>query len=175
MKTKVRTKKTKKATKSALWERVGVVGVDSGQLMIVDPMNVDGQWLRDQEPAGHPAVVLTAKGRARFPELKSFRAQYPFKWGSYASPCPELGMSINEARAAELVADVDLDPTREFSYRGACDVSHLKGEDFGQLHYRLGHAGAGVAFSSGYGDGVYPVYARRNEDGRIVEARIVMG
>ena len=29
-----------------------------------------------------------------------------------------------------------------------------------QLNFKMGHAGAGVIFTSGFGDGVYPVYAK---------------
>jgi len=35
-------------------------------------------------------------------------------------------------------------------------------------------AEVGVAFSSGYGDGCYPVYAIKNKDGRIVTVVIEM-
>ena len=48
----------------------------------------------------------------------------------------------------------------EYGYLGACNATLKKG--FGQL----GGANA-VAFSTGYGDGLYPVYADINEDGRV--------
>lgn len=48
----------------------------------------------------------------------------------------------------------------EYGYLGACGVT-LK-EGYGVL----GNAEA-VAFSTGYGDGVYPVYAEINEEGRV--------
>lgn len=48
----------------------------------------------------------------------------------------------------------------EYGYLGACNATLGKG--FGQL----GVASA-VAFSTGYGDGLYPVYADINEDGRV--------
>ena len=48
----------------------------------------------------------------------------------------------------------------EYSYLGACNATLGKG--FGQL----GGANA-VAFTTGYGDGLYPVYANINEDGRV--------
>ena len=50
----------------------------------------------------------------------------------------------------------------EYSYLGACGVT-LK-EGYGEL----GTATA-VAFSTGYGDGLYPVYAEINEDGRVAK------
>jgi hypothetical protein len=48
----------------------------------------------------------------------------------------------------------------EYGYLGACGVT-LK-ESFGQL----GAADA-VVFSTGYGDGLYPVYVQLNSDGRV--------
>jgi Protein of unknown function (DUF4241) len=37
-----------------------------------------------------------------------------------------------------------------------------------QFNYDLGHPGLGVAVSTGYGDGSYPVYVKKNDEGRIV-------
>ena len=48
----------------------------------------------------------------------------------------------------------------EYGYLGACGVT-LK-EGYGQL----GSADA-VVFSTGYGDGLYPVYVKLNDDGRV--------
>lgn len=48
----------------------------------------------------------------------------------------------------------------EYGYLGACNATLAKG--FGQI----GGFNA-VAFSTGYGDGLYPVYANFNEDGRV--------
>lgn len=47
-----------------------------------------------------------------------------------------------------------------YGYLGACGVTLKDG--FGQL----GSADA-VAFSTGYGDGLYPVYVKLNDDGRV--------
>jgi hypothetical protein len=51
----------------------------------------------------------------------------------------------------------------EYGYLGACNATLTKG--YGQL----GAADA-VVFSTGYGDGLYPVYVKLNEDGRIAMA-----
>lgn len=48
----------------------------------------------------------------------------------------------------------------QYGYLGACNATLGKG--FGQL----GGASA-VAFSTGYGDGLYPVYANITDDGRV--------
>lgn len=42
-------------------------------------------------------------------------------------------------------------------------------EDVTQLNYRHGHAGLGVVVSSGYGDGMYPVYIQKNKEGRVAK------
>jgi hypothetical protein len=47
----------------------------------------------------------------------------------------------------------------EYGYLGACNATLGKG--FGSL------GTSAVAFSTGYGDGLYPVYAHINEDGRV--------
>lgn len=52
----------------------------------------------------------------------------------------------------------------EYGYLGACNATLGKG--FGQLGNQA------VAFSTGYGDGLYPVYAEITEDGRV--ARVVI-
>lgn len=53
----------------------------------------------------------------------------------------------------------------QYGYLGACGVT-LK-EGYGELG-----TGNAVVFSTGYGDGYYPVYAELNEDGRV--ARVVI-
>lgn len=48
----------------------------------------------------------------------------------------------------------------QYGYLGACGVTITKG--YGELGIK-----SAVAFSTGYGDGVYPVYVQLNEDGRV--------
>jgi hypothetical protein len=48
----------------------------------------------------------------------------------------------------------------EYGYLGACGVTLKDG--YGQL----GAADA-VVFTTGYGDGIYPVYVKLNDDGRV--------
>jgi len=61
--------------------------------------------------------------------------------------------------------DKHVDKAGEYSYLGACGTTLTKG--YGELGN-----GRSVAFSTGYGDGLYPVYAEINEDGRV--ARVVI-
>jgi hypothetical protein len=55
----------------------------------------------------------------------------------------------------------------EYSYSGACAAT-LSDNSAGQLG-----RGDAVAVSSGYGDGVYPVYATYNHEGRIVKLEVI--
>ena len=63
------------------------------------------------------------------------------------------------------------------TYEGCCKATLADGDGGGQLNHRAGHAGAGVAVRSGFGDGSYPVYATISDEGdwgeRVKEVRIV--
>ena len=52
-----------------------------------------------------------------------------------------------------------------------CDILHADKQypTCKQFNYDLGHAGLGVVVSTGYGDGVYPVYAEFNDEGRVAK------
>lgn len=71
----------------------------------------------------------------------------------------------------------ELEQTEEtvfsYSYNGACNAT-LSGRGHGELAFELGHAGAGVAFHTAWGDGMYPVYAEKH-DGRIVRVYVNVG
>lgn len=62
-------------------------------------------------------------------------------------------------------------PPDHFSYSGACQQT-LSKEMAGQLRNSL-NIPIAVATSTGYGDGVYPVYAVYNEDGTRI-AKIII-
>ncbi len=53
----------------------------------------------------------------------------------------------------------------QYGYLGACGVTLSKG-------YGMVGMGSGIVFTTGYGDGLYPVYAEINDDGRV--AKIVI-
>ena len=167
-----------KAEKGPKLEYLGEVGVDSGQLLITDPCYVDSQWVPNQDPPNsYPRLKLTKTGEKKFVKERVNGKHFPFAWGTYADPAPCLGgLSVNEAVDKGLVETItpDLDQTGEYSYGGCCS-STLSDKGAGQLNYKAGHAGAGVAFRSGYGDGVYPVHGIRNEEGRIIGVIIDMG
>ena len=63
-----------------------------------------------------------------------------------------------------------------FNYNGACGAT-LSDKQAGELHFNNGINGAGVAFTTGLGDGHYPVYATYIDDGewglRIAKVEVV--
>lgn len=80
-----------------------------------------------------------------------------------ADPC-----YINSFKDGETFAPAEaVDGQYPFSYNGACGAT-LSDKSAGQL----GNA-TGVAVSSGWGDGVYPVYADYDHDGKITSVTIV--
>lgn len=62
----------------------------------------------------------------------------------------------------------------KFNYSGASNAT-LSNKRAGQLNFKHGHPGAGVVFSTAWGDGTYEVFARRDKDGRIVEVKVKTG
>jgi hypothetical protein len=58
-----------------------------------------------------------------------------------------------------------------YSYDGITAASAMSTSV--QLHYRKGHAGAGVAVSGFGGDGAYPVQVTYTDDGHVAAVRVV--
>jgi hypothetical protein len=152
-------------------ELVGHVAVDSGQLMVCDPCYIDGEWKKTERLRVYPVYI--AKDGRRFSFEPAGREGVEGMRGGYDVPIPGVGIPSCLIASGEWKEEPRPDASGEFSYQGACDVT-LSNEMFGQLKFSRGHAGAGVAFSSGYGDGYYPVYARRNNEGRIIRVEIDM-
>ena len=153
-------------TKEENWVKIGEVGVDSGQLMVCDPCYIDSQWKNEKYP-GHPPMRNTKTGKI---------VESPANSGGRYDTEYEDGMTYNEAIEKGILETLPHPESKKFSYHGCCTSSmrHMGG----QLNYNLGHAGAGVAFSSGLGDGVYDVMARIEDTGdwgkRVCEIRIVL-
>lgn len=75
-------------------------------------------------------------------------------------PCYILGEDANEQ------------PTKTWSE--FCDaLSRKEKKGVAKWSYKAGHEGLGVTVSTGYGDGVYPVFIRRNSDGRISAVKVI--
>ena len=141
---------------------IGHVGVDSGQLMICDPCYIDSQWENEDfedirvYKNKHTSKTLT----------------YPKDFASYEDILPEYGKTMNI-----LISEHDWEitdrpaPKSGFSYN-ACANATLSGDGHGELSFKMGHTGAGLAFGTAYGDGLYPVYAHYDEEGVIVSVTV---
>jgi hypothetical protein len=66
----------------------------------------------------------------------------------------------------------DLTTEHNFSYN-ACSKATLSKKGAGQLKYQMGHDGVGVAFSTAFGDGFYPVFQNFDEEGNLMSVEVV--
>ena len=130
--------------------QIGEVGVDSGQLMLCDPCYIKEEWI--DKPL-NIARVYEHKDGTIIKEGVDFTNFEGDKIKKY-------GLSMNALIATKQVKDISdqFQTDRSFSYNGCCCAT-LSEQRGGQLVYKLGHAGAGVAVSTGFGDGCYPVFA----------------
>lgn len=146
--------------------KLGVVGVDSGQLVICDPAYIESEFQTPNErfSSSHPIYKHKEDGKLWqfcYGEKPSVKNVNSFT-GKYSDVIEEYGLSPNDLIEQGLFEKTNIDPTphipeAEFSYRGICKVTG--GNYGGQLNYLKGHAGVAVAFSSGLGDGLYDVFA----------------
>lgn len=58
-----------------------------------------------------------------------------------------------------------------FNY-SSCAKATLSGNGFGELKFKRGHIGAGIALGTPYGDGMYAVYGNYNEENVLVSVII---
>lgn len=143
-------------------KQIGVIGVDSGQLMICDPCYVDCEWQEEEYDIKREYRI---KKTGKIIDM----AEHLDHGRTYESPLDELnGLTMNEAVKQEHVEEIPTKQTGHFSYDGICRVTGTE-DGGGQLNYKKGHPGVAVACSTGYGDGCYPVYAEYNEEGRIAK------
>ncbi|MEQ7011386.1 hypothetical protein ABN028_35010 [Actinopolymorpha sp. B17G11] len=145
---------------------LGVARVDSGQLMITDPCYIQEKWLDEPFDGVH---------RYRDTQTGATVAWDPHEV-RYTEPVEPYGQTVPAlVEAGRLVELPPPPPPEEFhySYDGACQAT-LSKDGFGQLVFGNGHAGAGVVFQSGWGDGYYGVYGEKH-DGRIVRVYVNCG
>jgi len=138
---------------------IGEVGVDSGQLLLCDPCYIDSQWKKED-----------------FQDVRKYKhkttgevLQYRVDFANYESPIKKHGdktmNQLNSTGEWEKLENADL-AEHPFSYNACCQAT-LSEKRHGQLNYKMGHSGVGVAFSTAFGDGVYPVYAKYNKEGLV--------
>ena len=141
--------------------KLGEVGVDSGQLLITDPFYLESEWtpaaLEEEE------IYIDSLQNAVYQAGKDFQG--------YEEVLPEYGRTIQELIDSGILVKRRLEDSKlsQYSYEGVCKATLDAG--YGELAYRRGHKGAGVAFSTAFGDGLYPIYGEKH-DGRIVRVYV---
>ena len=163
----------------AEWHKIGEAAVDSGCLLITDPCYLSSEWKGAGTDAELAPLFRHKDGRALYCTLHGDAPEAgAVGFGKFSEPMIEFGgKTPNEMREAGDMEEVEKEPSGEFSSAGCFQVR--TGEALGgQLKFSRGHAGAGVAFAPGVGDGCYDVYARyanlRDWGKRVAEIRIVM-
>jgi hypothetical protein len=106
------------------WEQVGILPVDSGQMMFVDPCYV-------------------------LPDERDFKGG-----GLEKSGAPEFSKDQCPLGYTELIDCWDYDSNQR--------VLKIPTRISGNSFY------PGIVTSTGYGDGVYPIYIKKNGEGRVV-------
>jgi hypothetical protein len=150
---------------------LGRVGVDSGQLMVCDPCYIDNQW--DKEEFSSIKVYVDQMNGTQW--CRVWDCALPdgtTGFDRYGDPIAAYqDKSANDLIASgRWVEKKETNPVAgNFSYNGACHTTMRHPAHGGTLG-----ADTAVAFSSGYGDGCYPVYATYNKDGRVAKVEIVM-
>ena len=127
---------------------IGKCGVDSGQLLITDPCYVKDFISNDYQDIRQ---YKNSNG-----DILEFRKDF----SNYDETIEKYGKSMNQLTEEKVFYPVNRKTNKDYSYDGCCNatLSKKQGDSVG---------GLGVAVSSGYGDGEYPVYAHYNDDGRV--------
>jgi len=143
---------------------IGHVGVDSGQLLLCDPCYIDSEWEKED-----------------FEDFRTYQHKntgdkltYRLDFMNYQEPIEAYdGKNMNELNATGEWEEIPGPPSvHPFSYN-ACSKATLSEDGHGELKYRHGHVGVGVAFSTAFGDGYYPVIAHYMSDGTLKSVEVV--
>lgn len=139
-------------------EEMGMVAVDSGQLMITDPHYIDSEW-KDTEFEDIRLVKDTDTGDVY---------QFTKDFSNFNEKIIGFEHTVNELLASGKLEEVEIDYSNkiDFSYAGACYAT-LSERGYGVLPFEHGHEGVAIAVRTVLGDGMYPVYAEKY-DGKIV-------
>ncbi len=144
-------------------EEIGVVSVDSGSLIITDPCYIDSEWLKEE----FEDIRLYKDVKTK----KIFQYKKDFK--KYNNIINGYTKDVNTLIEEGILEEVKIKTDFSYSYKGS-GAATLSEEGYGNLKFKMGHEGAGFAFSTLYGDGEYPVYAEKI-DGRVVRVMVDLG
>jgi|TARA_R100000329_G_C7526804_1_gene185797 hypothetical protein len=136
---------------------LGYCGVDSGQILLTDPCYIS-EFIDNEFDNKSQFIDVKTKKIINRPE--DF---YNFEDDKIPGYDKNMNTLIKEGIFKELDRDLD----SSYSYNGACHQTCFQKNQGGELGN-----GMGVAVSSGWGDGSYPVYANYDEDGRVSSVTI---
>jgi hypothetical protein len=149
---------------------IGNVGVDSGQLMIIDPCYISDEWV-EEDGANIIGMKFWGQGQDEMAEfLINSGHDYITKENHvYKVKSDDDGYLRSVAKVikeySEKIGKIVLfSAITDSTYDTICDLTCSE-DQAGQLNYAMGHDGLAVAFSSGLGDGVYNVYATYKDMG----------
>lgn len=132
---------------------IGMVGVDSGQLMITDPLYIRDEWQEEKfEDLRIYKDVTTGK-----------TYQYQKDFDNFQNVIEGFDINVNELIESERFVEVKIKRDFNYSYAGA-SYATLTDEGYGELKFKNGETGAGVSFRTAFGDGIYPVYGEKYDD-----------
>ena len=132
---------------------LGHVNVDSGQLMVTDPCYLSKFHNNDFNPKTKYMNVRDNKKIIVHPD--DF---YNYEEDMIEGYNKNMNTLIEEGIFKEIKDDEERADT-SYSYNGSCSVTCYSLDQGGELGN-----GEGVSFSSGFGDGSYPVYAYYGKD-----------
>ena len=99
--------------------------------------------------------------------------QYRKDFENYESFIPKYGKTMNQLNETGEWEEMPMPKAENgFSYNACCKQT-LESPGAGPLSFKAGHAGAGVAFRTAWGDGYYPVYQKHDEEGDLLSVEVV--
>lgn len=134
-------------------ELLGEVFVDSATLMIVDPFYIRSDW-QDEEYKPLPRRYRDVESGKIFEWMKDFT--------HYNDQIEEIGESVNSLLKRNRLEQIKEDYPSKYglSLAGALYASGSE-RKCGVLRFNNGEEGAGIAFGTVHGDGVYPVFGEK--------------
>ena len=150
------------------WVLMGQVSVDSGSLLVGDPCYLP---FEDNNTPGQTPVLDTVTNKT----YQYIYEEDQLVPGAEVMPhwdalIPGTTITFNQGRERGRLVQIPHPEDKSFSRAGCSWATCHSANGFSEL----GACGEAVVFRSGYGDGVYEVWGRRNAEGRIVEVRILM-
>lgn len=131
-------------------ELAGYVGVDSGQLIITDPLYIESEWKK--EPYEDIRIFKDVETGIVY--------QYKKDFDNFQNVIDGFRKSVNELIEEGRLVKVKIEQEFNYSFAGACYAT-LQDEGYGELTHEGGYEGAAVAFNTFMGDGSYPVYIEK--------------